>query len=108
LVGVNHLEGHLLAAYLHDVDKPPPPRPPIPHLALIVSGGHTLYVLVKEIGRYQVLGTTIDDAAGEAFDKAAKLMGLGYPGGPLVDRLAALGNPRAIKLPRALPGKGVL
>jgi N6-L-threonylcarbamoyladenine synthase len=96
LVGVHHLEGHLSAIYLE------PDPPPMPHLALIVSGGHTSLVRVDDHGRVTTLGQTRDDAAGEAFDKGAKLLGLGYPGGAVIDRLAATGNPRAVVFPRAM------
>jgi N6-L-threonylcarbamoyladenine synthase len=98
-VGVNHLEGHLLSPLLED------PPPAFPFLALVVSGGHTALYLAHDVGRYEVLGQTRDDAAGEAYDKTARLLGLGYPGGPIVDRLAATGDPRAVALPRPLPGE---
>lgn len=101
LVGVNHLEGHLCAPRI----GAPGPRPPERHVALLVSGGHTLLVLVEAFGNYRVLGRSRDDAAGEAFDKVAKLLDLGYPGGPAIERLAASGDGAAVKLPRALPGK---
>ena len=100
LVGVNHLAGHLAAIFLGE-DAPPP----FPHLALLVSGGHTALIRVDEPGRTSLLGATRDDAAGEAFDKVGKLLGLGYPGGVAIDRLAATGNPRAVELPRALPAR---
>lgn len=103
LIGVHHLEGHLLAAYLTDGKSPHRP-PPLPHLGLLVSGGHTALVRISDFGRYEVLGSTVDDAAGEAFDKVGKLMGLGYPAGPIIDRLAAQGDPRAVTLPRAMLG----
>lgn len=96
-VGVNHLEGHLSAALL---DAHPPSYP---HLALIVSGGHTHLYHVQQFGRYEFLGGTLDDAAGEAFDKVAKLLGLGYPGGVQIERHSQGGDPNAFKLPRALP-----
>ena len=96
LVGVHHLEGHLTAIYLE------PDPPPMPHLALIVSGGHTSLVRVDDHGALVELGATRDDAAGEAFDKGAKLLGLGYPGGAVIDRLAKTGDPRAIAFPRAM------
>lgn len=98
LVGVNHLEGHIYAARLLDPDLEPP------LVALLVSGGHTAIVHVPEWGRYEVLGQTLDDAAGEAFDKVAKLLGLGYPGGPVISHLAAGGDPAAIAFPRAMMG----
>ncbi len=93
-VGVNHLEAHLLAIHLeHDVA--------FPYIALLASGGHTLLYYVKDVGRYIHLGGTRDDAAGEAFDKVAKMMGLGYPGGRIIDNLAKTGNPKAVRFPRA-------
>lgn len=103
LCGVNHLAGHLAAASLADPAVPTPP--PFPHLALLVSGGHTAIIRVDEPGKTRLLGATRDDAAGEAFDKVGKLLGLGYPGGIAIDRLAATGNPRAVALPRALAGR---
>lgn len=96
LVGVNHLEGHIYAARLQD----PTLEPPL--MALLVSGGHTGIVHVPEWGRYAILGRTLDDAAGEAFDKVAKLLGLGYPGGPAISRLAAEGDASAIAFPRPM------
>jgi len=93
IVGVNHLEGHVLAAELEH-------RLRWPVMALVVSGGHTHLVLAHAPGRYRVLGRTRDDAAGEAYDKVARLFGLGYPGGPEIDRLAAKGDPRAVAFPR--------
>ena len=95
-VGVHHMEAHLLAPQL----EPDPPG--FPFLALLVSGGHTLLVDVAGLGRYRVLGESVDDAAGEAFDKTAKLLGLGYPGGPAVERLAASGNPARFRFPRPM------
>jgi len=94
-VGVNHLEGHLLSVQM---DNSPVP---FPYVALLVSGGHTSLYLAEEWGRYRLLGATRDDAAGEAFDKVAKIMGLGYPGGRVIDELARAGAPRAIRFPRA-------
>ncbi|MDZ4167823.1 MAG: tRNA (adenosine(37)-N6)-threonylcarbamoyltransferase complex transferase subunit TsaD [Coriobacteriia bacterium] len=102
LVGINHLEGHIYAARLTD----PGLEPPL--IALLVSGGHTAIVHVPEWGRYHVLGRTLDDAAGEAFDKVAKLLGLGYPGGPVISRLAAEGDPASIPFPRAMMRSGNL
>lgn len=96
LVGVNHLEGHLFANVLADPDVAPP------LVALIVSGGHTSLVHVPAWGEYHTLGSTLDDAAGEAFDKVAKALGLGYPGGPVISKLAATGDPAAIDFPRAM------
>lgn len=95
LVGVHHMEGHILAPLLEQEIA-------FPYLALAVSGGHTHLYRVDGIGRYATLGRTLDDAAGEAFDKVAKLLGLGYPGGAVMDRLAAQGNPRAFNFPRPL------
>jgi len=103
LVGVNHLEGHLLAVNL---DRPPGGPVPFPFLGLIVSGGHTGLYLARGAGDYACLGRTRDDAVGEAFDKAAKLLGLGYPGGPVIDRLAAAGDPTTIRFPRAHVKRG--
>ncbi len=100
VVGVNHLAGHLAAVFLEGCEPPP-----YPHLALLVSGGHTSLFCVESPTEVRQLGSTRDDAAGEAFDKVAKLLGLGYPGGVMIDRLAADGNPRAVALPRALPGR---
>ena len=100
LVGVHHMEGHLLSPFLGDAETAA--RKFGPHLALSVSGGHTELVLVAGFGDYRVLGSTRDDAAGEAFDKVAKMLGLGYPGGPVVDRLAAEGNASAVHFPRAM------
>ncbi|MEM6732117.1 MAG: tRNA (adenosine(37)-N6)-threonylcarbamoyltransferase complex transferase subunit TsaD [Myxococcota bacterium] len=98
-IGVNHLEGHLSAALLSEAP------PPYPHVALIASGGHTQTYWVEAFGRYQVIGGTRDDAAGEAFDKVAKMLGLGYPGGVEIDRLAKDGNPHAVHLPRAMDSR---
>jgi N6-L-threonylcarbamoyladenine synthase len=106
LWGVHHLEGHLWSALLTSADEPPNRGFP-PHLALIVSGGHTELVHVEGLARYTIVGATRDDAAGEAFDKVAKLLGLGYPGGPVIDRWAERGDPRAIELPRAMLGSGL-
>ena len=94
-VGVNHLEGHLYAAMLEA------PEIELPVVVLLVSGGHTLLVALDAPGSYEVLGATLDDAAGEAFDKVARYLGLGYPGGPEIDRLAGSGDPEAIRFPRA-------
>jgi N6-L-threonylcarbamoyladenine synthase len=97
-VGVNHLEAHLYAAWLEQPDLEPPLA------VLIVSGGHTMTVVMEGHGRYRVVGQTVDDAAGEAFDKVARHLGLGYPGGPAIDRLATEGDPKAIRFPRAMAG----
>jgi len=105
LIGINHLEGHIYANWLIPPNLPagqePPPAPTFPLLSLIVSGGHTELVLVNGHGRYRPLGRTIDDAAGEAFDKVARLLGLGYPGGPAIERAARNGNPQSFDMPRA-------
>ncbi|MGI0485729.1 tRNA (adenosine(37)-N6)-threonylcarbamoyltransferase complex transferase subunit TsaD [Pantanalinema rosaneae CENA516] len=93
LIGVHHLEGHIYASYLSEPSLQPP------FLCLLVSGGHTSLIYVKGCGEYQILGQTRDDAAGEAFDKVARLLDLGYPGGPEIDRLAKQGNPKAFPLP---------
>ena len=95
-LGVHHMEGHLLAPMLEDLP------PSFPFVALLVSGGHTLLVDVAEIGRYTLLGGTVDDAVGEAFDKTAKLLGLGYPGGPAIAKAAVNGNPHRWKFPRPM------
>ncbi len=95
-VGVNHLEGHLYASLLEDPTFEPP------MVVLLVSGGHTLLVHVAAPGRYRLLGRTIDDAAGEAYDKVARMLGLGYPGGPPLDQLAATGDPGIVRFPRGL------
>jgi N6-L-threonylcarbamoyladenine synthase len=108
-VGVNHLEGHLHAAFLED------PHLALPAVVLLVSGGHTMLIEMtgehsdegtRPAPRYRLLGQTIDDAAGEAFDKVARYLGLGYPGGPVIDRLSAEGDPAAIAFPRGLRGEG--
>ena len=96
LVGVHHIVGHLSAVYLE------PDPPPFPHLALVVSGGHSSLIEVRDHGDLRELGATRDDAAGEAFDKVAKLLGLGYPGGQVIDKLASSGDPSAIAMPRAM------
>ncbi|MET0352183.1 MAG: tRNA (adenosine(37)-N6)-threonylcarbamoyltransferase complex transferase subunit TsaD [Rhizobacter sp.] len=100
--GVHHLEGHLLSPFL--ASDPPE----FPFVALLVSGGHTQLMRVDDVGQYELLGESIDDAAGEAFDKSAKLLGLGYPGGPALSRLAAFGDPGAFSLPRPLLHSGNL
>jgi N6-L-threonylcarbamoyladenine synthase len=100
LIGVNHLEAHIYANFLQHEDLE------LPAVALIVSGGHTLLVHMVDHGIYELLGETLDDAAGEAFDKVARFLGLGYPGGPAVDKLAADGDPSAIKFPRPMRNEG--
>ena len=100
LIGVDHLEGHLFANLFETPDLRPP------FVASLVSGGHTMLVHVRDWGDYEVLGQTIDDAVGEAFDKVAKALGLGYPGGPVISKLAARGNKKAIHFPRAMMHSG--
>lgn len=95
LVGVHHIEGHISANYIENQDLKPP------FVCLVVSGGHSHLVIVKEYGEYEVIGRTRDDAAGEAFDKVARAIGLGYPGGPAIDSVSREGNPEAIRFPRA-------
>ena len=95
LVGVNHIEGHICANYIQHKDLKPP------FISLVVSGGHTFIVHVKDYGIYEVIGQTRDDAAGDAYDKVARALGLGYPGGPKIDKLAKEGNPKAITFPKA-------
>ncbi|MDO8340372.1 MAG: tRNA (adenosine(37)-N6)-threonylcarbamoyltransferase complex transferase subunit TsaD, partial [Candidatus Woesebacteria bacterium] len=101
-LAVNHLEAHLYATLLEDPDLE------LPLVVLLVSGGHTLLVHMEDHGRYHVLGSTIDDAAGEAFDKVARFLGLGYPGGPAIDSLSVQGDPAAIRFPRPMVGDGTL
>ena len=98
LVGVHHIEGHVSANFIEHLDLEPP------FVCLIVSGGHTHLVIVRDYGEFEIIGRTMDDAAGEAFDKVARAVGLGYPGGPKVDRAAKEGNPHAIEFPRARVG----
>ncbi|MGE3619631.1 MAG: tRNA (adenosine(37)-N6)-threonylcarbamoyltransferase complex transferase subunit TsaD [Acidimicrobiia bacterium] len=99
-VAVNHLEAHLYASLLEEPDLE------LPLVVLLVSGGHTMLVHMEDHGRYRVLGSTIDDAAGEAFDKVARYLGLGYPGGPAVDRISVTGDPEAVRFPRAMLDEG--
>ena len=99
LIGVNHLEGHIYANYLEEGVIN------FPALVLLVSGGHTSLIHVKGHGNYTIVGETRDDAAGEAFDKVARMLGLGYPGGPVIDRISKEGNPSAVDFPRAMTGK---
>ena len=101
LVGVNHLEGHIYSAWVHNAGEEPPPAPQFPLLALLVSGGHTELNLIEDHLSYKRLGATLDDAAGEAFDKVARLLGLPYPGGPSIQNVAENGNPKAFSFPRA-------
>jgi len=100
-IGVNHMEAHLYAAFLED------PTLEFPLVVMLVSGGHTMLVEMQGHGRYRLLGQTIDDAAGEAFDKVARFLGLGYPGGPAIDREALAGDPTAIRFPRAMLHEGL-
>ncbi len=102
VIDVHHLEGHLLSPLLSE------PRPQFPFIALLVSGGHTQLMAVRGIGQYELLGETVDDAAGEAFDKSAKLLGLGYPGGPALSKLADQGDATRFKLPRPMLHSGDL
>jgi N6-L-threonylcarbamoyladenine synthase len=95
-IAIHHLEGHLLSPRMAS------PCPEFPFVALLVSGGHTQLLRVDEVGQYTLLGETLDDAAGEAFDKTAKLLGLGYPGGPALAKLAEQGDPKRIALPRPM------
>jgi N6-L-threonylcarbamoyladenine synthase len=99
VIPINHLEGHIYANFVHGDLK-------LPAIILIVSGGHTLLVEIKKHGQYRILGETVDDAAGEAFDKTAKMMGLGYPGGPMISKLAKDGNPKAHNFPRPMINSG--
>ena len=98
LVGVHHIEGHVSANFIEHPDLEPP------FVCLIVSGGHTHLVIVKDYGEFEIIGRTMDDAAGEAFDKVARAVGLGYPGGPKIDKAAKEGNPHAMEFPRAKVG----
>jgi N6-L-threonylcarbamoyladenine synthase len=102
LIGVNHLEGHIWANFIEH-GKPDPP-----YVALVVSGGHTMLVHMPEVHHHELLGQTLDDAAGEAFDKVARLLGLGFPGGPALDAMAADGDPSAVHFPRAMEDSGDL
>ncbi|MHB8841915.1 MAG: tRNA (adenosine(37)-N6)-threonylcarbamoyltransferase complex transferase subunit TsaD, partial [Candidatus Aquicultor sp.] len=100
LVGVNHIEGHIYANFIDHPDLKPP------LIALVISGGHTMLVYMENFGSYEVLGQTLDDAVGEAYDKVASFLGLGYPGGPIIDEMAKKGDPAAIQFPRAMLKKG--
>lgn len=102
LIGVNHIEGHMFANFIEHKDLEPP------FVCLIVSGGHTQIVFMEDYGQYEIMGQTRDDAAGEAFDKAARALKLGYPGGPVIDKLSQKGNPAAIDFPRAYLEEGSL
>jgi N6-L-threonylcarbamoyladenine synthase len=101
IVGVNHLEGHIYSAWIHNAGETPSPEPEFPLMALLVSGGHTELNLMTGHLTYKRLGSTLDDAAGEAFDKVARLLGLSYPGGPSIQRAAETGGPKRFKFPRA-------
>ena len=103
-VAVNHLEAHLYAAFLDGAGQT---IPSLPMIVLLVSGGHTMLIEMTGHGRYELLGQTLDDAAGEAYDKVARLLGLGYPGGPVIDRLATEGDPEAIRFPRPMLADGL-
>jgi N6-L-threonylcarbamoyladenine synthase len=96
LIGVHHIEAHIFSVLLEEE------KPQLPFIALIVSGGHTLLVLVEDVGKYTILGKTLDDAAGEAFDKVGKMLGLGYPAGPVIDKLATEGDPSFVQFPRPM------
>jgi N6-L-threonylcarbamoyladenine synthase len=95
-LAINHLEGHLLSPFFGETEIKP-------NVSLVVSGGHTMSIFVRGVGEYQIIGRTVDDAAGEAFDKIAKLLGLGYPGGPEIEKYAAKGDPKGFDLPRSMP-----
>jgi N6-L-threonylcarbamoyladenine synthase len=101
LVGIHHIEGHIYSNFIEHGDKLT-----FPHICLTVSGGHTLLLLVHAINEYELIGRTLDDAAGEVFDKVAKFLGLGFPGGPIIDRLATKGNPEAFAFPRPMLNNG--
>jgi N6-L-threonylcarbamoyladenine synthase len=103
---VNHLHGHLFANYLEDPEHPNEPAPATPFICLVVSGGHTDLIFVETPQRHKVIGRTLDDAAGEAYDKVARLLGLGFPGGPVLDKLAQAGDPLAFDFPRGLARDG--
>ena len=105
LIGVNHVEGHILVNLIKNKEGKPERKIEFPALAMTVSGGHTKLILMNNIGDYTVIGETLDDAAGEALDKAAKMMGLGYPGGPIIERLAQKGDKKYLVLPRPLSGQ---
>jgi len=96
LIGVHHIEAHIFSSLLEEE------KPSLPFIALIVSGGHTLLLLVRDVGSYELLGETLDDAAGEAFDKVGKMLGLEYPAGPEIDKLAKTGDPNFVRFPRAM------
>ncbi len=101
LVAVNHLEGHIMSSFFNHEIK-------FPALCLTASGGHTKIILIRDFGKYEIVGETLDDAAGEALDKAAKMLGLGYPGGPIIERLAKMGNEKFLELPKVLRDNKIL
>ncbi len=105
-IAVNHIEGHIYANFLESSNALRVTRVSLPFLCLVVSGGHTQLILVKDHGVYESLGRTRDDAAGEAFDKVARFLGIGYPGGPIIDEMSKKGNPKAIAFPRAMIDEG--
>ena len=105
LVAVNHIEGHIMSNFLKNSKGKPEREVKFPALVLTVSGGHSKIVLMRGVGKYEVAGESLDDAGGEALDKAAKLMGLGYPGGPVIERLAEGGDENYLKLPRPMKGR---
>jgi N6-L-threonylcarbamoyladenine synthase len=107
LIGINHLEGHLYSNWLDHKETGHPPRKQFPALCLLVSGGHTELILIRNHGNYELLGRTVDDAAGEAFDKVARLLDIGYPGGPAIQEAAKGGNPNVFKFPRARVGNSL-
>ncbi|MGB0389182.1 MAG: tRNA (adenosine(37)-N6)-threonylcarbamoyltransferase complex transferase subunit TsaD [Ardenticatenaceae bacterium] len=104
-IGINHLEGHIYSNWLADASRAEVPVPEFPALILIVSGGHTELLLMQDHGKYELLGRTLDDAAGEAFDKVARMLGLRYPGGPEIQKVSTQGNPQAYKFPRSTPNE---
>lgn len=104
-IGINHLEGHIYSNWLADATRQEVPEPEFPALILLVSGGHTELFLMRDHGEYELLGRTLDDAAGEAFDKVARTLGLPYPGGPPIQREGAKGSPRAYEFPRSTPNE---
>ncbi|MFA4827434.1 MAG: tRNA (adenosine(37)-N6)-threonylcarbamoyltransferase complex transferase subunit TsaD [Candidatus Shapirobacteria bacterium] len=108
LVAVNHIEGHILSNWVKNKNNLPSREIGFPALALTVSGGHSKIVIIKKIGEYETVGETLDDAAGEALDKAAKLLGLGYPGGPVIERVAMKGDPKFLELPKPLQDKKIM
>ena len=105
LIGVNHLEGHVYSAWVHKADEPAPVEPEFPVVALLVSGGHTELDLMTDHLKYERLGSTLDDAAGEAFDKVARLLGLAYPGGPAIQQAGEDGDPHRFAFPAGLAGR---